>query len=208
MLFPYPVETPDIMVLDLVEQICPQAIEWEIRRELQQIQLYSGIEYALFSQLSAGEQTKVLLAALFLGEQRFLLLDEPTNHLDIQARKAVAEYLQKKSGFIVVSHDQYFLDSCIDHVLYLGKNRVEIHPGSFSQFLEQKERQEQYEQQQNKKLKQEIQRLQQAAHCTTQWAAQMCIRDSYRALGNFRGCFQSSAAHISQRFSSRADCRI
>ena len=52
-----------------------------------------------FETLSNGEQTKVLLAALFLNEGNFLLIDEPTNHLDTAARKKVSEYLNRKKGF-------------------------------------------------------------------------------------------------------------
>ena len=51
-----------------------------------------------FSTLSPGEQTKALLAALFLNEGRFLLIDEPTNHLDTEARRRVAAYLKRKRG--------------------------------------------------------------------------------------------------------------
>lgn len=55
--------------------------------------------YRPFSTLSNGERTKVLLAALLSGEERYLLIDEPTNHLDAQGRRAVAEYLRRKRGF-------------------------------------------------------------------------------------------------------------
>ena len=63
-----------------------------------------------FETLSNGEQTKVLLAALFLNEGHFLLIDEPTNHLDTHGRQIVSEYLRKRKGFILVSHDRCFLD--------------------------------------------------------------------------------------------------
>lgn len=59
-----------------------------------------------FETLSNGEQTKVMLAALFLNEGHFLLIDEPTNHLDVAARRQVADYLNRKKGFILVSHDR------------------------------------------------------------------------------------------------------
>ena len=61
-----------------------------------------------FSTLSQGEQTKVLLAALFLNDGRFLLIDEPTNHLDAKGRAIVSAYLRRKKGFLLVSHDRCF----------------------------------------------------------------------------------------------------
>lgn len=64
--------------------------------------------YRPFQTLSNGEQTKVLLAALFLTEGQFLLIDEPTNHLDTDARKTVSNYLRKKKEFILISHDRAF----------------------------------------------------------------------------------------------------
>lgn len=57
-----------------------------------------------------------MLAYLFAGEHNFLLLDEPTNHLDGDCKEIVKAYLQKKNGFILVSHDRDVLDACIDHV--------------------------------------------------------------------------------------------
>ena len=55
------------------------------------------------------------MAVLFLKDNAFLLIDEPYSHLDKESRKIVADYLNSKKGFILVSHDRAFLDSCIDH---------------------------------------------------------------------------------------------
>ena len=64
-----------------------------------------------FAQLSGGEQTRLLLAALFLTENCFLLLDEPTDHLDAEGRRLVGRYLNGKRGFVLVSHDRALLES-------------------------------------------------------------------------------------------------
>ena len=72
-----------------------------------------------------------MLAVLFLKEHSFLLIDEPTNHLDTEARRAVSRYLNRKKGFILVSHDRVFMDECIDHVLSLNKNTIEVVQGNF-----------------------------------------------------------------------------
>ena len=82
--------------------------------------------------MSNGEQTKALLAALFLKEEHFLLIDEPTNHLDVEGRRQMADYLKRKRGFILVSHDRYLLDECVDHILSLNRSNIEIQSGNFS----------------------------------------------------------------------------
>ncbi|MBS6511678.1 MAG: ABC-F family ATP-binding cassette domain-containing protein, partial [Clostridiales bacterium] len=104
--FPYPVSDPTQLTIDALSAICPMAEEWELLRELSYLDVDAQILWRPFETLSNGEQTKALLAALFLNEGRFLLIDEPTNHLDARARKIVAAYLQKKKGFILVSHDR------------------------------------------------------------------------------------------------------
>ena len=76
----------------------PEAEEWEIRRECSLLHLSDEIFDRPFSTLSSGEQTKALLAALFVRENAFLLIDEPTNHLDETGRRQVAAYLNRKQG--------------------------------------------------------------------------------------------------------------
>lgn len=94
---------------------------WELEREMNLIQLDPQILWQPYQTLSGGEQTKVLLALLFTQENFFPLIDEPTNHLDLQGRQHVAEYLQRKDGFIVVSHDRQFLNQVTDHTLAIEK---------------------------------------------------------------------------------------
>ena len=59
----------------------------------------SEVLWRPFETMSNGEQTKALLAALFLKEEHFLLIDEPTNHLDVEGRRQMADYLKRKRGF-------------------------------------------------------------------------------------------------------------
>ena len=108
--FPYPVSDKNRITEDILQEVCPLAEEWELMRELSYLDVDVDVLWRPFETLSNGEQTKVLLAALFLNEGHFLLIDEPTNHLDAKARKSVAAYLKKKKGFILVSHDRRFLD--------------------------------------------------------------------------------------------------
>ena len=77
-------ENPEDKVLSILLALLPDRAEWEIRRELSMIGLSENVPECIFSALSQGEQTKVLLTALFLKDNSFPLIDEPTNHLDIK----------------------------------------------------------------------------------------------------------------------------
>lgn len=154
----------------ILMDICKDAEEWELIRELSYLDLEADILWKPFELLSNGEQTKVLLAALFLNEGHFLLIDEPTNHLDARARKKVAEYLKKKKGFILVSHDRSFLDECIDHVLSINRATIEIQKGNFSSWIENFNKQQDFETRQNLKLKKDITRLKQSARQISVWS--------------------------------------
>ena len=168
--FPYEVadEEPDIQ--SLLIQIAPEAPLWQIQKELSLLGLFDGILYQPFYTLSNGERTKVLLAGLFLRENAFLLIDEPTNHLDLKARETVANYLNKKKGYILVSHDRRFLDICTDHTLSINKNNIEVIKGNFSVWYEQKKRQDAFQVAQNEKLIKEIGRLEDAVKRTESWS--------------------------------------
>ena len=104
--------------------------------ELELLRESAEILYRPFGTLSPGERTKVLLAVLFSGENDFLLIDEPTNHLDQEARETVKRYLAGKKGFILVSHDRDLLDACVDHVLVLNRQTIEVQSGNFSSWWE------------------------------------------------------------------------
>ncbi|OQB25675.1 MAG: putative ABC transporter ATP-binding protein YheS [Firmicutes bacterium ADurb.Bin182] len=91
-----------------------------------------------FCSFSPGEQTRLKIAALFLKKNTFLLIDEPTNHLDFEGRRIVAEYLKTKKGFILVSHDRWFLDETIDHILALHKSGIWVETGNYSGYREMK----------------------------------------------------------------------
>ena len=131
-----------------------------------------SILYRPFQTLSDGEQTKVLLAILFLKENSFLLIDEPTNHLDVHGREIICKYLNQKSGFILISHDRAFVDGCVDHILSINNTNIEIQKGNFSSWLVNKERQDRYELAENKKCMKEIARLSEAAKQTGAWSFQ------------------------------------
>jgi len=171
--FPFPVENKEQLTLYVVGDIYPDYLHWQLVRELTLLRVSEDVLYRPFESLSNGEQTKVLLAALFLKENRFLLIDEPTNHLDREARELVGDYLHSKSGFILVSHDRAFLDRCVDHVLSINKTDIEIQRGNFSSWLENKRRQDRFELAENDKLKKDIKRLSESARRTSHWSDQV-----------------------------------
>lgn len=168
--FPYPVKDKTSFALDVVEEIYPNYLYWQLQREMNALQVSEDVLYRPFESLSNGEQTKLMLAVLFLKENNFLLIDEPTNHLDIQGREIVSQYLYRKKGFILVSHDRAFLDGCVDHILSINKANIEVQRGNFSSWYENKQRQDAFEQAENDKLKKEIHRLEETARQKAQWA--------------------------------------
>lgn len=168
--FPFHVENKEQNTIDVISGIYPDYLHWELMREFSLLKVSEDVLYRPFASLSNGEQTKVLLAALFLKENSFLLIDEPTNHLDMNARKLVSQYLRTKSGFILVSHDRSFLDRCVDHILSINKTDIEIQKGNFSDWWENKQRQDQFELGENEKLKKDIKRLSEASKRTSNWS--------------------------------------
>ena len=159
MYFPYEGMAQKGVTLDVINSICPDCAQWELLRELSLLEVEKNVLDRPYETLSDGEQTKVLLAVLFLKENSFLLIDEPTNHLDMNGRALVSRYLNKKNGFILVSHDRAFLDGCIDHILSINKTNIKIQRGNFSSWLVNKERQDGFELAENEKLKKDIGRL-------------------------------------------------
>lgn len=168
--FPYEVEDKTRQTIEIVEEIYPQYEFWELCREWSYLNGTDDVWFRSFDTLSNGEQTKVLLVVLFLKENHFLLIDEPTNHLDMETREVVCNYLKRKKGFILVSHDRTFLDGCIDHVLSINKNNIEVVVGKFSDWWENKKRQDAFELAEHEKLKKDIKRLSAAARQAGNWA--------------------------------------
>ncbi|MBD5632518.1 MAG: ABC-F type ribosomal protection protein [Clostridia bacterium] len=168
--FPYRVQDKTKLTEDILREVCPTAEEWEFMRELTLLEVNYDVLYRPFNTLSNGEQTKVLLSALFLNEGHFLLIDEPTNHLDTHARELVSAYLRKKKSFILVSHDRKFLDGCVDHILSLNRTNIEVQSGNFSSFMTNFERQQDFERRQNDRLQTDIKRLRETAKRTAVWA--------------------------------------
>lgn len=171
--FPYEVTDKSLDTIDIIDSINNNYVNWQLTKELSLLDVSDDVLYRPFNTLSNGEQTKVLLAALFLKENSFLLIDEPTNHLDINARRIVSDYLNKKSGFILISHDRSFLDNCVDHILSINKTNIEVQKGNFSSWWNNKQLQDCFEISENEKLKKDIKRLEMAAKQTSDWSSKV-----------------------------------
>lgn len=168
--FPYPVSDRERRTIDILSEISDGCPVWQLQRETGRLMVSPDALDRPFVTLSQGEQTKVLLAALFAREHNFLLIDEPTNHLDREGRKALGNYLNTKSGFILVSHDREFLDRCVDHILSINQASIELQSGNFSSWRQNREQQDRLERSRQDQLKKEIKELTQAAQRTADWA--------------------------------------
>lgn len=161
-------ENPD--VLQTYMDLEGFAMEGKIKREIKRMGLDEELLTRDFTTLSGGEQTKVMLISLFVKQNTFILLDEPTNHLDVKGKKEVADYLRKKKGFMIVSHDREFIDSVVDHILSLNKSDIRIEKGNYSTWKNNKDLVEEYEFRTKKNIGREIKRLEKHAGKKRGWA--------------------------------------
>lgn len=113
--------------------------------------------------LSGGEKRRLYLCTVLITNPNFLVLDEPTNDLDIVTLNILEEYLQQFKGcVIVVSHDRYFMDKVVDHLLaFQGNARIKDFPGNYTQYREWKEVQDLLEKEKEQAAKPKEEKVQQ-----------------------------------------------
>ena len=130
-------------VIDVITDIADY-VDMGSGRKLSASQL---LQYFLFTpeqqhnyvyKLSGGERRKLYLCTVLMSNPNFLVLDEPTNDLDIVTLQILEEYLQDFPGcVIVVSHDRYFMDKVVDHLLvFHGQGKIKDFPGNYTQYRE------------------------------------------------------------------------
>lgn len=116
--------------------------------QLLQLFLFSPTDQQkLIEKLSGGEKRRLYLAMVLMSKPNFLILDEPTNDLDIQTLEILEDYLSKFSGcLIVISHDRFFMDRCVDHIfVFMGDGVIKDFPGNYSEYRAWKEAHEKEE---------------------------------------------------------------
>ncbi len=147
-------------------------MESRIKREMNRIELPERLLEQDFDLLSGGEKTKVLMIALFLRKDTFVLLDEPTNHLDLKGKEVIANYLKKKKGFLVISHDRDFLDQVVDHIVSINKTDISVEKGNYTTWKNGKDIREEYENRTRERLIKEIASLENHALTARRWSGQ------------------------------------
>lgn len=203
--FPFAVADPTQLTLFVMQSCAPDAQDWQLLRECNLLRITEDALYRPFDTLSRGEQTKALLAALFAREDVYPLIDEPTNHLDAHGRELVADYLRRKDGFLLVSHDRAFLNRCIDHVLSLNKADTWVMQGNYDTWEDRFTRQNEYELSRNEDLKRDIRRLEASARQAADWSRNIEGRkigiDPIRSdkAKNWRGYAGAKSAKMMQR---------
>ncbi|MGN0745998.1 MAG: ribosomal protection-like ABC-F family protein, partial [Aristaeellaceae bacterium] len=168
--FPFDVADGEQLTLFVMQQAAPDSQDWQLIRELNQLRVDEDVLYRPFGTLSQGEQTKALLAALFSREDAYPLIDEPTNHLDAHGRALVADYLRRKDGFLLVSHDRAFLNRCIDHVVSLNRADIWVMQGDYDAWEARLNLQTETEQARNEELRRDIRRLEESARQAAEWS--------------------------------------
>lgn len=139
-------------VIDVVQDIA-EVIELGNGRKLSASQFLQHFLFAPETQhnyvykLSGGERRRLYLCTVLMRNPNFLILDEPTNDLDILTLNVLEDYLRNFNGcLIVVSHDRYFMDKVVDHLLvFNGQGDIRDFPGNYTQYREWKERSERQE---------------------------------------------------------------
>ena len=202
--WPRPVERPQRPAMEiLLEGIKPEEA-WRLSWELSKLGLDEERLRRPFATLSGGEQTRALLAALFLNEDAYPMIDEPTNHLDGPGQALAANYLRSLDwGFLLVSHDRAFLDGCVDHILALNQTGPELVRWNFSVWFQEKQARDRRETAQNEKLRGEIRRLEQAARRTSRWSDQV-ERSKYHSASSGLKVDRGFVGHKSAKLMQRA----
>jgi len=172
-------------VLNRYLELDGYSMESKICKELSQMGLSKTLLEQEFSTLSGGEQTCMLILALFLRKDAFVLLDEPTNHLDKGKKQHLKEYLKKKKGFIIASHDTEFLNEVCDHILAINKADISIEQGNYSTWRNNMELKEQFELRTREKLEHEISQLERQSKQTRAWS-NIGSKQKYPYAGHFR----------------------
>ncbi|WP_246187718.1 ATP-binding cassette domain-containing protein [Ornithinibacillus caprae] len=165
----YPDRDEDLTAIEVLQRHNSNVEIWQMERELTYMDLPHDMLHKKFNVLSGGEQTKLLLIELFLNENSFPLIDEPTNNLDLHGRQVVGQYLNSKKGYIVISHDESFLNQFVDHILSINKESIDLITGNIDTWKYEKENADLLSEEKNSKLRAEINRLNDVSRQVNSW---------------------------------------
>lgn len=127
-------------ICEQLSQINPDAARAETKQMLMGLGFSSQQLEVTVNSLSVGWKMRIVLAKLLLQKADFYLFDEPTNHLDIVAKDWFLHFLNKASfGFMIVSHERYFLNKLCTHILELELGKGKLYKGNYTSYKEQKE---------------------------------------------------------------------
>lgn len=199
-LFPPMIADAHQTAWQIAKDAAPDSEDWRLERELSLLHLPEETLLRPFDTLSGGEQIRTLLAALFAREDAYPLIDEPTNSLDAPGRALLADYLRRKDGFLLVSHDRAFLNRAIDHVVCLNKANTYIMQGNYDTFEARLNGENDAEAARNETLRKEIKQLEASARKTAEW--------SNRAEDNKRHADKSFYGKVDRGFLGAASERM
>lgn len=156
----------EMKVIDVIQEIA-EVIELGNGKHLTASQF---LQHFLFSpeaqhsyvhKLSGGEKRRLYLCTVLMRNPNFLILDEPTNDLDIMTLNILEEYLREFKGcVIVVSHDRYFMDKVVDHLMvFNGQGDIRDFPGNYTQYREWQELHKQHEKENTKPKEEKVARI-------------------------------------------------
>ncbi len=136
---------PDQRVIDYIREIAevvptPDGGTITASQMLERFLFPPKVQWTEIGKLSGGERRRLYLLRQLMREPNVLLLDEPTNDLDIQTLTILEDYLEQFAGVVItVSHDRYFLDRVVDHLLAFEGDRIRSFVGNYSEYLEVRE---------------------------------------------------------------------
>ena len=124
-------------IIDEVWNLDHAQTEEQVRSYLAQFSFFDDDVFKKTRDLSGGEKGRLALAKIIYTGGNVMLLDEPTNHLDVYTREALEEALERFTGaLIVVSHDRYFIDRVVEHVILVDEGTAAVFPGNYSDYAE------------------------------------------------------------------------
>ena len=137
----------NLTVFDTIDYVAQGDIRLKIRDILGAFMFGGEASDKKVKVLSGGERTRLAMIRLLLEPVNLLILDEPTNHLDMRSKDVLKDALREFDGtVIVVSHDRYFMDKVVDHLLvFRGNADIKDFPGNYTQYRDWKDVQDQLE---------------------------------------------------------------